>query len=274
MTERHDIISGQAILPAVAQGQGRCVVLLHAGVCDSRMWRSTIPVLAKTNRVIAYDRRGYGEARSPDEAFRHVDDLDRVIAQFGCKRAVVVGCSMGGLYAIDYAIAYPGKVAALILVAPGVSGEPRPDPYPDDIAQLVSEIESAEASGDVGRLNRLEAWAWLDGPSSPEGRVAGGLRDLFLDMNAKHLDQPRLTQEEHCPSAMDAIPGFGFPVLVIWGDRDFPEVRKISEWLGATIPGAETLLMEGCAHLPNLEQPERFNGAIAGFLARHRLTEP
>ena len=158
-------------------------------------------------------------------------------------------------------------------MAPGGSGEPWPDPYPEDVARLVSEIQSAEASGDIQRINRLEAWAWLDGPSSPEGRVGGQARDLFLDMNGRHLAQPRLTKEERSPSAMAAIPGFDMPVLVIWGDRDFPDVRKISEWLGANIPGAETLLMEGCAHLPNLEQPERFNAAISGFLAHHLLIE-
>ena len=86
-----------------------------------------------------------------------------------------------------------------MLVGPGVAGAPQAAPAEGAIARLESEIEVAELAGDLERLNRLEAHAWLDGPACAEGRVGGPLRQLFLDMNDRALrsapagDQTRST---------------------------------------------------------------------------------
>ena len=103
-------------------GAGACVVLLHAGVADRRMWRTTCEALSGKFKCIAYDRRGFGDATSPDEAFRSIDDLDAVIRHFGCERAHLIGSSQGGRIAIDYALAKPENVLSLVLVAPALSG--------------------------------------------------------------------------------------------------------------------------------------------------------
>lgn len=230
------------------------------------MWRSTCAALASKFRVIAYDRRGFGETTAPDEPFRHIDDFDTVIQYLGCEAAHLVGCSQGGRIAIDYALARPEKVRSLVLVASALTGAAIPSEYPAEIAPLMEELDKAENDNNLDRVNELEAQLWLDGPLSPAKRVSGAVRDLFLDMNGRALRHPPLTQEQGCPSAADQLHRLTRPTLVIWGDLDFPHIQERSRHMASQIAQARPLVMSGCAHLPNLEQPTVFNEAVKGFL--------
>ena len=125
-------------------GEGACVVLLHAGVADRRMWRTTCETLSDKFKCIAYDRRGFGDSTSPDEPFRSIDDLDAVIQHFGCDGAHLIGSSQGGRIAIDYALAKPKRVLSLVLVAPALSGALVPSSYPPTVQLLMDELEQAE----------------------------------------------------------------------------------------------------------------------------------
>jgi len=258
--------AGGARLAAEVAGQGTCVVLLHAGIADRRMWTSAMAALSSGFRCIAYDRRGFGLSTSPDEPFRHIDDLDAVMTHLGCGKAHLIGSSQGGRIAIDFALSKPSRVASLVLVAAAVSGAPAPASYPAAIGRLMDDLDEAETAGNIDSVNAIEAHLWLDGPEEPEGRVAGPLRQLFLDMNAIALRHAPLTREAECEPAFDRLREISHPALVIWGDADFPHIRERSRRLASTIPNARSLGLAGCAHLPNLEQPELFNAAVTNFL--------
>jgi pimeloyl-ACP methyl ester carboxylesterase len=262
-----DVPIGGASLRGVSSGRGAGVIMLHAGVADRRMWRETLAHLATAHLAAAYDRRGFGETTSPDEPFRHIDDLEAVLDQLGCARASLIGCSQGGRVAIDYALARPGRVTALVLGAPAVTGAPEPEHYPPEIGALLAELEAAEGREDLERVNAIEAHLWLDGPLSAEGRVGGEIRSLFLDMNGRALRHPPLTQQQACPSAVGRLHQIGIPTCVIWGDLDFPHLQAQCRQIVQTVKGARSFTMKGCAHLPNLEQPARFNQAVSAFLA-------
>lgn len=268
MEARFEIASSGALLCADARGLGPAVIMLHAGVADRRMWRATQSFLARSHQTIAYDRRGFGETRAPDEAFSHVDDLDRVIGFFKCRRPILLGCSLGGRIAIDYALRHPDTVAALILVAPANLGAPEPTDHPPEVTEVIAELAAADARGDVDRVNAIEARLWLDGPLATEHRVSGAARLLFLDTNGIALRHAPLTMERRSPPAADQLHKISVPTLVIWGDLDFPAVQRRSAGIAAGIAGAQSLVMTGCAHLPSLEQPERFDSAIGVFIAK------
>jgi pimeloyl-ACP methyl ester carboxylesterase len=258
--------SGRANLWVEADGTGDPVVLLHAGVADRRMWRGQIRALAPDFRAVAYDRRGFGRTDHADEAYSHVADLLAVLdAVAPGGRAILVGCSQGGRIAIDTTLAFPHRVRALVLVAPAISGAPDSNQTTPAIQMLVDALEQADAANDLERINELEAHAWLDGPESKRGRVAGAVRDLFFDMNGVALRAQRRGNEIEPPGAYDRVGSIGVPVLVIWGDRDFPDVIGNCRHLAATIPGARALVIAGAAHLPNLEQADAFNRALVDF---------
>ena len=249
-------------------GEGACVVLLHAGVADRRMWRTTCEALSGKFKCIAYDRRGFGDSTSPDETFRSIDDLDAVIRHFGCDGAHLIGSSQGGRIAIDYALAKPNRVLSLVLVAPALSGALIPSSYPPAIQLLMDELEQAEAIADFEKMNAIEAHMWLDGPLSSENRVVGSARDLFLDMNGRALRHAPLSREQPAPSAAEQLHRLTQPAFVIWGDADFPHIKDRSRLIANTLPKARYLVMEDCAHLPNMERPTQFDEAVLEFLTK------
>lgn len=247
-------------------GNGHPIVFLHAGVADRRMWQAEIAALQGAYRVIAYDRRGFGETTASDAAFSHVDDLESVLDELGCKAAVLVGCSQGGRIAIDFALIHSDRVAGLVLVAPAVSGAASPPTYPPEIARHIEELEQAEEDEDIDRINTLEAWLWLDGPTSVEGRVDGKVRELFLSMNEVTLHHPEIGDERKMPPAMPRLGQLTMPVLTVWGDLDFEHIQRRSAQVAAGVPKGEGFLISGTAHFPNLEQPAAFTARLKQFL--------
>ena len=128
--------------------------------------------------------------------------------------------------------------------------------------------EAAEESGDLDEINRIEAHAWLDGWAAEEGRVQGSARDLFFDMNRIALHTPDPGDDGSGPN-WDRVGGIAAPTLVLLGDLDVI-CRTTSEHLAAEIPGARFEVLEGTAHLPQLEPHPRGIEAIRDFLEIHR----
>src|SRR3954468_12849435 len=154
-------------------GDGPTVLLLHAGVADRRSWQSTATLLAPRH-VVAYDQRGFGESSSAAAAFRHPDDLCRVLdAVSPSGPAYLVGSSMGGKVALDLALQEPERVAGLVLIAPAVSGAPEVEVVDADTQRLGDLLDAAMDAGDLDEVNRLEMWLWLDGSYSPRRRGGG-----------------------------------------------------------------------------------------------------
>ncbi|MEF2278192.1 alpha/beta hydrolase [Deinococcus sp. YIM 134068] len=258
--------SGQAHLKGEVTGRGRTVVFLHAGVADRRMWRAQASALAERCQVVTYDRRGFGETRPVDEDYSHVRDLLAVLDAAGADRATLVGCSQGGKIALDFTLAHSDRVEGLVLVAPSIGGVPATETFPAPVEALLEELEAAEASGDLDRLNRMEARVWLDGVLGEEGRVSGEVRELFLDMNGIALRGAEVGQEEPAPPAWPRLGKITVPAWAICGDLDFPHLQERCASLGEVLPGTRSLVLEGTAHLPSLEQPGAFNTLLLPLL--------
>ena len=267
MTETFQLKIGSAQLAGEYSGHGKPLIFLHAGVADRRMWCPQIDTLKNYFQTVIYDRRGFGETTCLDEAFSHVDDLRQVIKQLGLTDVVLIGCSQGGRIALDFALAYPHQVAALVLIAPAVSGAPEPTTFPQNIQARINALDEADEANDLELVNTIEADLWLDGPTSPSGRVDDSLRKLLLDMNGIALRKPELTLEQEPTSAYEKLPNLSIPTLVVWGNLDFPHVSERCHYLVNTIPTAIGEEMPNTAHLLNLEEPEHFNKVLQGFLS-------
>ncbi len=263
--EPFELEIGGARLAGIEAGEGLAVVFLHAGVCDKRMWESQMQAAAAAGwHAVAYDRRGYGETESADEPFSHVDDLEAVLDALDIHAAVLVGCSMGGGLAVDFALRHPGQVIGLVLVGTSITGAPW------SATEAERAIEAAEEDawerGDLDMLNRVQAHEWLDGPRTQSGRVGGAVRDLFFDMNARALNKPRLTQEERPPEAWGRVGQINAPTLLLVGDEDFTALIDRHEHLSEEMPNAFAAVLEGAAHIPSIERPELVNSMLLQFL--------
>ena len=246
------------------RGAGLPLILLHAGVADSRMWEPQVDAFAKHFDVVAPDMRGYGKSEIPEVEWAPRDDVLGLMDHLGLKPAHVLGCSIGGAAALDFALDHPERVSKLILVGPGVGGH-QEDPRHE---ALFAEVMAAEETKAVERINEAEMHLWLDGPYRPKGYVREPLRSLFLDMNERGLrvDWSKSPTRKLDPPAALRVREVTARTLVIVGDSDLEPVREVCDLLVSSIPGARKIVIGDAAHLPNLEHPEEFNRAVLDFL--------
>ena len=113
-------------------GEDPPVILLHGGYLDHRMWDGQVQTLARDHRVVRYDIRSHGRSSAEEVPFSDVEDLGALMDALAIPRATLVGLSMGGFIAADFALARPERVVSLVLVGPGISGgtfdSPRTEP--------------------------------------------------------------------------------------------------------------------------------------------------
>ena len=249
------------------KADGPHVALLHAGVADRRVWRDVAPELhALGADVLALDRRGFGETPAGEGDFRHVDDLLEMLD----GPTWLVGNSMGGALALDAALVAPEQVAGLVLIAPAVSGAPEGslESLDPDTARIIQAIMAADEAGDLDAVNRHEAHLWLDGPSSPEGRVGGDARELALDMNAIALRSG--APEDAGSNGVDAwsrLEEIRVPATIAWGELDEPDAAVVGHELERRLRDARpAVVLPGVAHLPSLERPDLVVDLIAGAM--------
>jgi pimeloyl-ACP methyl ester carboxylesterase len=245
-------------------GAGMPLVLLHAGVADHRMWESQVSAFAKQFDVIRPDIRGCGDSELPPEPWNPREDLLALMDELALKPAHLVGCSIGGGIALDFALDHPERVSKLVLVGSGMSGFSEDERH----EHLYEEAMAAEKSGDHDAINQADLHLWLDGPYRPHGYVAEPLRKLFLDMNGKNigLDWSKSPTVKLDPPAARRLHEISAPTLVIVGDKDLEPIREVADSLAGSIAGARKAVIEDAAHLPNLEHPERFNRLVLEFL--------
>jgi pimeloyl-ACP methyl ester carboxylesterase len=243
------------------------VLLIHAGVNDRRSWHHVIERLSPRHRCVAFDQRGFGETTYEcEDGWSPVADAVSVLDAAGVERAVVIACSMGGQAAIDLALAYPDRVAGLVLIGTAIRGAPYPNPATGPTAELNARIEAADEAGDVEELGRLDAWMWLDGPNAKEGRVEGRTRELFLEMNARALRASDPGEQAELSPAWPRLGEITAPTLVMIGRLDAEDVQAVDEQAAQIIPGARLRWLDGVAHVPHLEGDPATLEEIADFV--------
>jgi 3-oxoadipate enol-lactonase len=251
-------------------GQGHPVVLVHAGIADCRMWDDQFSMLAQHHRVVRYDMRGFGKSVLTPGPFSHRQDLYRLLKFLGIQPVHILGCSMGSLTSIDFALEYPQQVASLILVAPAISGYQ----FQGEPSQPLLELIAARQAGEFHRAADLQVQIWVDGPQRGPHQVDAHLRERVRQMSLEALANQGsalaqtgfVAEPPLQPPAVERLGAIDVPTLVIIGDQDDASVSAAAEALVAGIDGARKATITGTAHLPNMEHPEAFNQMVSGFL--------
>jgi 3-oxoadipate enol-lactonase len=260
-------VNGARIYYEVA-GEGEPLVLVHAGIADSRMWEGQLETFAERYRVIRHDMRGFGRTALVDRPYSHHEDLRGLLDRLEVERAHLVGCSLGGGAVLDFALEYPQRVGDLVLVGSAVGGF-RPDIDPP---RQWDEIVSADEAGDLERISELEVQIWVDGPGRSPEDVDASIRDLVREMNLIALQNEALELGEEWepePPAADRLPDIQAPTLLIVGDGDQPRVFAAADLLEKELPHVRKVVLHGTAHVPNMERPEEFNRIVLHFLEDH-----
>lgn len=245
-----------------ARGRGAAVVLIHGGQLDCRMWDEQLALYAKTCRVVRYDVRGYGQSPPAKSVYSDVDDLSSVLDREHIDRAHLVGLSLGGRIAIDFALTHPERVASLVLAGPGLSGFQWKE---DDDARFWALTEAAQSLGPEG-VTQLWLEDPLMAPAMEHPEIAKRVHELALDNAHCWLDNPLLGRPLK-PRAATRLAELRAPVLLIIGTRDVPSIHAIADKLCAEVRGVRRVDIDGAGHMVNMERPAEFDRAVLQFLA-------
>ena len=159
-------------------GRGPVIVLIHAGLWDRRIWDAQMEPFAESHRVVRYDLRGFGRSSPLEQPFSAREDLAELLGALGIDQAALVGCSIGGGLAVDFAIEFPGSVSALVAGCAGASGDPTDDDEATFGARNRAPQDNQIALG-VDRqnaqvLDRYTGVAQMSGHAHALERAAGG----------------------------------------------------------------------------------------------------
>ena len=251
------------------EGAGPALALVHAGVADRRMWSALAGTMATSHRVIRLDVRGVGESLPPTGPWSHHTDLLELFDELLITRAHVVGASIGAGIAVEAALARPGTVASLVLVAPGgaLLGE-----APASLRPIwAAEIDALDR-GDLDAAVEINLRAWADGPNRSPDALDPEVRAFIGRMQREAFEIPEWDPEhapEHelSPPAAGRVQELTCPVLVIVGDADDSVIVSIAERIAAEAPRGRLVVLPGVGHMLSLERPTAFAELLAGFLA-------
>jgi len=241
------------------------VVLLHAGIADSRMWRPQVEALeAAGYPVLAPDLRGFGTRPLEPGSFSHVRDVEAVLD----GPAAVVGNSLGGRVALELAVARPDLVARLVLIAPGLPGWE----WSPETRAGWDEEEAAFDRGDLDGAAEASVRMWVDGPRRSPDDVDAGIRAAVREMvlRAYELEEgaPENTEEGFPGGPVgERLQDVRCPTLVLVGDEDVADMQAIAAHVAASIEGARLVTVPDAGHLPSLERPDETNAELLAFLA-------
>jgi pimeloyl-ACP methyl ester carboxylesterase len=268
-------------------GSGPAIVFLHGYPFDRSMWREQIDFLnASGCRVVAPNLRGFGEMpdklqfvaavdrRETDgqtEAYRAslgplttMDDMARdveaLMDELKIDQAVICGLSMGGYVAFEFVHLFPTRVRALVLAGTRAPADNEPERQTrfQQVEQMIAKGMSGIAAAS---LPKLLAPRTLD--EKPE--VVTRVREMILRSDPQGAAAAQRGMAARRDYA-DDLSGINLPTLVIVGSDDPIRPVADAEFMHDRIRDSRLEIIEGAAHMTNMERPEVFNRALFGFL--------
>ncbi|MBB6673309.1 alpha/beta fold hydrolase [Cohnella nanjingensis] len=239
-------------------GYGKPVVLLHSGGADMRDWTFVAPLLAKHYKTVAFDGRGAGKSPSPMKPANYVEDLLALLDHLAIDQAVLVGHSMGGQIATDFALKYPERVSELVLIAPSLSGFRHSQEFEDWMQKI------NDAVPDIDKMVELS----FDAPSY-RIVMSGPHRDLMDQMFRHHLKKTGEwgTFESIWPEppAAERLKELTVKTLFMIGEEELPDNIRVAECF-RRVPHIRFIQMAGADHKVTLTHPDDVYRHITGFL--------
>jgi 3-oxoadipate enol-lactonase len=223
------------------------------------MWQPQVDVFAQRFRVIRYDSRGHGRSEAPAQAYtldRLGDDLLAVLDAVGVERAHICGLSLGGMVALWLSAYHPDRIERAVFANTG--------------ARIGTEFSWDE---------RIAAVRSGGMPAVRDVVLARFLSERF---RREHPDETQQIADifeatpadgyiATCVALRDAdlhrvLPRVKVPALIIAGDLDEATPVSLARELHSAIAGSGLTVLQGAAHLSNVEQPEVFNDHLFSFL--------
>lgn len=245
----------------------RTYVLLHAFPLGANQWEPQMRSIPAGWRLITPDLRGFGgstelESGSAVAMSDYADDVCDLLEELSVPRAVIGGLSMGGYAALALLLTAPQLIAALVLADTRAT----PD-SPDGRANRRNMLALVDREGPSGvareMMPKLLGRTTLELNSSAEAQV----RRLIKQQSPLAI-RGAIHRMMHRPDSTALLAQITVPTLVIVGEEDELTPPADSRLIAEAVPGATLVAIPAAGHLSNLEQPDAFNAALNGFLAK------
>lgn len=241
-------------------GTGPTVIFLHGLGSDSSSWAANFGPAAEKFHAVALDQIGFGESDKPFLEYKietFVEFLQAFMDELKIPKATLVGNSLGGWIAADFAARFPDRVDRLVLVdAAGLTpaGPPRTGPIDLNMNSLSS-------------ARRILGLVFYNRQMITDDLVRS-IFEKHLRNNDGYTIQRVLANAFAVPQYEDAKVGsIKAPTLVVWGREDALIPLEAGERYAKAIPGAKLVVFDQCGHVPQLEKAADFNKALLDFLS-------
>jgi 3-oxoadipate enol-lactonase len=248
-------------------GEGEPLVLLHGGMIDHRMWDDQFALLAERYLVVRYDIGDHGLSHGRVPGRLEHEDLAALMDCLGIQKAHLMGLSLGGRIALDFAITHPERTGKLVLVSSGMSGYEFKSP---EFKSAYAELAGAWRAGDWDGAVEKFMQAWTVGPRRTFDEVDPDViaRVRRMGANCIRLQFSGGEGAGADPPAIRRLAEVKAPTLAILGDEDMPGIGEILAMVEQQVAGARKVTIEGTAHMLNMERPEAFNRIVLEFLGK------
>lgn len=255
-----DRLLANGTVNAAQSGEGPPLFLFHSLLSDRASFDAIVPELAGSFQTVVPELPGFGRSLTVEGGLAAVADrmAEAVWDAAGGVPSIMLGNGYGGFVALQMAIRHPKIASRLVLADCGAAfSEPGREAFRN--MAKISRAKGLEAITDVA-MRRLFA------PEFQERHP-----DLMQDRRAAFLR----TDPDVFRAACEALAGLDLrtelaavnvPVLVLVGEHDEATPPPMSRELAAGLPHAELKIIPGCAHVPQLQSPRQFLGALEGFL--------
>lgn len=274
MTRRAVTVCGRQ-MSYVTGGSGPPLVLLHGLGANSFTWRFVLPTLMQHYTCYAPDMFGCGASDKGDMDYSlnaMASYVDGFFTALGLQRAHVIGHSLGGGLAMQFAHDYPGHIERLVLVSSGGMGRdmhwllristlPGAEGIIGMLANPRLRVPEVSRRMEMRRMRRLDQTFDLHTPTMLDRFQSRETRQAFLTMlrNVSTIQGQRV-------SAVPLLSTLTMPVLLLWGARDSTIPVTHGHEAVALIPQAHLEVLPNCFHRPQLEAPQQFCTLVLDFL--------
>lgn len=249
-----------------AEHGGEPVLMINGIGADRSAWGLQTPAFATAFRTITFDNRDIGETGpgrdpKPYPMRQFADDAAGLLDALGVARAHIVGASMGGAIAQEFALAYPDRTRSLTVVC----SWPRTDPWLAELWELWEHVFAALGPVEWNRTT----WLWVfthrlyTDPANRDRLLALARANPHPQTWAMYRRQSRAAAGH---DALDRLGRITAPTHVICGVDDIFTPRRYSETIAAAVPGATLSVIPDVGHGMFWEATDAFNELVLGFL--------
>lgn len=241
-------------------GSGPPLILLHGWAMDRRVWKPQVEALSRHYQLILPDRRGFGRSTAPPDLALEADDLVVIRRTLGIDRVALLAMSQAGRVALQFALAHPDAVWALVL-----QGAPLDGFHPEERPKDAVPIDSYRALVRAGDLHSVKA-LWRKHPLM---RISAESRsDLDALIDGYEGRDLQCARSEPLNSIAEHLGDIWAPSLVVTGEHDTPWRRLVGDALAYGLADGCRATVAGAYHLCNLSHADDYNGLVTRFLQR------